>query len=276
MTNYDRQSFLGVNAQQVFSEACIGLIGYSGGGSHIGQQLGHVGIGKFIVVDPKTIKATHLPRFVGGEKEDVQVSRLKVDIAEREIKKGNPKAVIKKFQKNWVDVSGVLLECDIIFGAVDSYLERIKLEQFCRRNMIPFIDIGMDVKKLSDGKHLISGQVIQSLPGGHCINCCGFITSDMLRRETEAYGNAGEAPQVIWANGVLASTAVGWGISLLSPWQSDPKLFRWLCYDGNTGELKNHPLISEVMKTPCTHYPIVEVGGPLCDIREFDPNAHNI
>lgn len=271
MKDYTRQSFLGDDAQNTLTETCIGLIGYSGGGSHFGQQFGHAGIGRYIVVDPKNITATHRPRFVGSEPEDVNVGRRKVDIAERQIKRGNPTAIVEKFATPWQEATDALLECDILYGAVDSYRERDEIERFCRRNMIPLIDIGMDVRSMAGGQYSISGQIIQSLPGGHCMRCCNFITDEKLTREAETYGDAGPAPQVIWANGVLASTAVGWGISLLCPWRKMPRPFRWLSYDGDTGELKIPAIVEgHLSKTPCMHYPIVEVGDPLCDIRKFD------
>ena len=217
MSDYARQSFLGADSQQVLAAARIGLVGYSGGGSHYGQQFGHIGVGHFVVVDPKKIIATHRPRFVGNEPEDVKEGWLKVDIAERQIKRGNPLAKVQKLAMTWQEATDPLLECDIIFGAVDSYKERDGLERFCRRNLIPYIDIGMDVRALSDDDYSISGQVVQSLPGGHCMRCCQFITDEKLAREAEDYGAAGPAPQVIWSNGVLASTAVGWGVALPMP-----------------------------------------------------------
>ena len=271
MSDYARQSFLGANSQQVFGAARIGLVGYSGGGSHYGQQFGHIGIGHFVVVDPKKIIATHRPRFIGSEPEDVKEGLLKVDIAERQIKRGNPLAKVQKLAMTWQEATNALLECDIIFGAVDSYKERDELERFCRRNLIPYIDIGMDVRALSDDDYSISGQVVQSLPGGHCMRCCQFITDEKLAHEAEDYGAAGPAPQVIWSNGVLASTAVGWGVALLCPWRKEERLFRWLAYDGNTGELKTPAMVHQYLdQTVCSHHPITELGDPLCDIRQFE------
>jgi hypothetical protein len=282
MLDYERQSFLGGGAQKILTKTRIGIIGYSGGGSHFGQQFGHIGVGRFVVVDPKRIKATHRPRFVGSMPFDVpkgenKEGKLKVDIAERQIKFGNPEAHVEKLATNWQEATDALLKCDIIFGAVDSYKERDELERFCRRNMIPLIDIGMDVELLEDGEYLISGQVIQSLSGGACMRCCNFIDDDKLTREAEKYGDAGSAPQVVWANGVLASTAVGWGVSLLCPWQNNSSLFRWVSYDGNSGELTIPPVVEgHLNQVQCPHHPVTEVGDPLCDIRSYNPNDNSV
>ena len=55
----------------------------------------------------------------------------------------------------------------------------------------------------------MSGQIILSAPGGPCMFCMHFLTDEKIGREVANYGAAGGRPQVVWANGVLASTAVG-------------------------------------------------------------------
>jgi hypothetical protein len=46
--------------------------------------------------------------------------------------------------------------------------------------------------------------------------------------EAEKYGAAGSRPQVVWPNGVLASTAVGLAVQLLTPWHPKPPAFTFL------------------------------------------------
>lgn len=248
MTDFSRQSFLGIHSEKVFATTTIGLVGYGGGGSHYGQQFSHIGIQNFIVVDDDIIEESNRPRFIGSEPEDVDLCRRKIDIAERQIKRGNPSAKVEKLFMKWQGATNRLVHCDIIYGAVDSYRERDQLERFCRRNLIPYIDIGMDVRDLENGEYAITGQIIQSLPGGHCMRCCNFITDTTLAHEAEQYGAAGPKPQVVWPNGVLASSAVGMGVALLTPWFQQKRLFRWLSYDGNSGELKTPPISEELSR----------------------------
>ena len=40
---FSSQSFLGAEAGHVFESAIVGIVGLGGGGSHIAQQLAHVG-----------------------------------------------------------------------------------------------------------------------------------------------------------------------------------------------------------------------------------------
>jgi hypothetical protein len=79
-----------------------------------------------------------------------------------------------------------------------------------------YIDIGMDVH--GKERPVIGGQVILSSPGGLCMKCMGFLTDEKLGQEAARYGNAGAHPQVVWPNGVLASTAVGLAVDLVADW----------------------------------------------------------
>ena len=275
--DYSRQEFLGLNAQVVLQAACIGIVGYGGGGSHLGQQFAHIGIGRIRVFDPDIIEDSNLPRFVGALLEDVAKRRLKSQIAERVVRNANPAVTIETYASKWEEAAVALAECDIVIGAVDDYATRDGLERFCRRNLIPYIDIGMDVHILDDGHHFISGQVIQSLPGHPCLRCCNYITDEKLDLEADQYGAAGPRPQVVWPNGVLASTAVGFAITLLCPWSPERLGFRFLAYDGNKGELTTPALVREYLPNRvCNHHPPTELGDPLCDIRSYCPRQEEV
>jgi molybdopterin-synthase adenylyltransferase len=80
------QSFLGADSDAVLAGVEVGIIGLGGGGSHVVQQLAHVGVGKFVPVDDDIIEEKNLNRLVGGTAEDVKVERAKTEIAERVIK----------------------------------------------------------------------------------------------------------------------------------------------------------------------------------------------
>ena len=273
VTDYSRQEFLGADAQAVLLATSIGIIGYSGGGSHLGQQFAHIGVGRIRVFDPDTIEDSNLPRFVGASPEDVAKGRLKTQIAERVVGIANPAVTIETYTSKWEEAADALAECDIVIGAVDDYSTRDGLERFCRRNLIPYIDIGMDVQVLEDEQHFISGQVIQSLPGHPCLRCCNYITDEKLALEADRYGAAGPRPQVVWPNGVLASTAVGFAITLLCPWSSERQGFRFLSYDGNKGELVTPTLVRGYLENHvCNHHPPTELGDPLCDIQSYSPH----
>jgi molybdopterin/thiamine biosynthesis adenylyltransferase len=258
---FKRQSFLGKNSELLFEKIKVGIVGYGGGGSHIGQQLAHVGFKNIFVFDNDKIELSNLNRLVGAKYIDVKKGKLKVDIAKRLIKSILPKSRPVCVNDIWQNKTELLNQCDIVIGCVDSYAARRDLEAQCRRHMIPYIDIGMDVHKREDSSNLISGQIILSTPGMPCLHCLGLLTPERLGEEAAKYGNVGGFPQVVWSNGVLASTTVGIVVDLLCNWTMQKDWIVYLEYNGNKGTVTESDLI-EFCVSDCNHYPLQETGKP--------------
>lgn len=257
-----RQSFLGPRSEQIFANCKAGIIGLSGGGSHIAQQLAHVGVLNYALIDPKCVEKKHLHRLVGATVQDVTNGLSKVAIAERLIKGLQPSAHVGPIIDIWQNAQVALRDCTVIFGCVDSYGEREQLERFCRRFLVPYIDIGMDVLKCG-GAYRIVGQVVLSSAGWPCLQCMGIVTENNLRAEAAEYGVAGPKAQVIWPNGVLASSAVGLFVQLVAPWHHDSRSFAYLEYNGNDFTLSPSPRAEYAINQPCRHYSTPNYGDPL-------------
>lgn len=273
MTRLNRQSFLGPASDQVLGNSKVGIVGLGGGGSHLAQQFAHIGIGKYVLVDPQTIDTTNTNRLVGGTLEDVCNEESKINIAARTIMGLEPMADITRAKFDWVDAIEDLRTCDVILGAVDSLVVKEQLESFSRKNLIPYIDVGMTVTEVKS-EYLISGQVIRSMPGHPCMRCLGFITPEKLKVDAELYGDAGENPQVVWPNGLLASLAVGLCVDLLTPWCNSDELV-YLTYDGNRGIVRQSPYVKSCEGSICTHYPPDEVGQPRFKARSNHLNLED-
>jgi hypothetical protein len=252
------QSFLGPDSDAVLARAEVGIVGLGGGGSHEVQQLAHVGVGRFVLADHDIIEKKNLNRLVGGTQDDVDAKRPKVAVAERVIKAVNPLARVTPHQRRWQEAIEDLRRCDVVFGCVDSYRERDELERFCRRFLIPYIDCGMDVHEVPDG-FSISGQVVLSSPGGHCLWCLGILNEARIVQEAGRYGKVGSRPQVVWANGVLASVAVGLFVQLVCPWHGKPQLTACCEFDGNHHRVETSRLDSAI-GLQCRHFHADELG----------------
>jgi hypothetical protein len=269
MNRLDRQSFLGAASDAVLRNVTLGLVGLGGGGSHMVQQFAHMGVGGYVLVDPDTIEESNTNRLIGGTLEDVKKGTAKVVIAERLIRGLQPDARIDPIKDTWHNATNALKRCDIIIGAVDSFMEREQLERCARRHLINYIDIGMDVHEPQPGHYLIAGQVILSMPGYPCLRCCGFINDERIGREANNYGAAGGRPQVVWPNGVLASTAVGLATQLITPWSARHPGFTYLEYDGNRGTIVPSAHMKSLQGHVCPHHPAEETGDSLLDIRQY-------
>lgn len=250
---FHRQSFLGANSDEVLHSSRVGIVGLGGGGSHIAQQLAHIGIGNFALFDPDKIEDTNLNRLVGGTMRDVKATTLKTAIARRSVKRVNPDATIVCVSEPWQTHADLLAECDAVIGSVDTYATRDELERCARRHLIPYIDIGMDVTEDEDDGFVISGQVILSMPGEPCMRCLGFLNEKVLAEEAGHYGAAGGRPQVVWPNGLLASAAVGILVQLLTPWQRRHSPLCDLEYDGNRQILQPSNRL-QYLPSACPHF----------------------
>lgn len=251
--NLSRQGFLGASSEETLSKASVAIVGLCGGGSHVAQQLAHVGIGSVILVDHDVADDTNLNRMVGLTAADVVAGEPKVNVLNRLIKAVNPNADIQLFPMKWQSCADHLKHCTAIFGCVDSYSERDQLERFARRHMVPYIDVGMDVHG-SNGQHHMTGQIIVSLPGHACMRCMGFINETVLTQEAQKYGAVGGKPQVVWPNGVLASMAVGQLISLLCPWHPNLSPSLYLDYDGNRFTVTPNHRLAHIDHGACAHF----------------------
>jgi hypothetical protein len=256
-----RQSFLGANSTELLRDATVATVGLGGGGSHVVQQLAHVGIGRMLLFDGDRIDASNLNRLIGGTAADVDSETPKVDIARRVALSVNPAVEIRTYAVRWQLAAEALREADIAVSCVDSYSARQDLEVTARRFLIPLIDIGMDVHTV-DGVPHMSGQVIASLPGGPCLRCLGFLTDETLRQEADLYGSAGGRPQVVWSNGVLASIAVGLVVQLLTDWQHREFAAEYLHFDANRNVVTRSPRL-EYAPAYCEHFGRDFVGEPV-------------
>lgn len=258
---FARQSFLGPESEKILAGAAIGIVGFSGGGSPLGQQTAHLGVGHFVIVDPDHADETNIHRLIGASWQDVIDATPKVRIAERLIKSINPWAHVVPIEAEWQSVIEVLRSVDVLVGCVDTYRERDQLERFARRFLIPYLDLGMDVHRFPDG-HVIGGQVVLSMPGHPCLWCTGILTEERLAEEARRYGDAGGRPQVVWSNGVLASIATALIVQLLTTWHGDPLASAYLEFDGNRLSVHTSNRFKLVRDTACPHYPDEAVGDP--------------
>lgn len=191
-----RQSFLGLKSDEILDKLRVGIVGVGGGGSHIVQQLAHVGVGCFTLFDPDRIEESNLNRLVGGTLGDVRKKEWKARIASRVIRLVNPQAKVIAEKIRWQERAELLRDCDVIFGCLDRFAARDELERITRRYLIPYIDIGMDVH--DDGDHFsITGQVALSIPGETCLHCMNILRPDLIALEAAQYGAAGDRPQVV-------------------------------------------------------------------------------
>ncbi|MDQ6768884.1 MAG: ThiF family adenylyltransferase [Gemmatimonadota bacterium] len=236
-------------------------MGLGGGGSHVVQQLAHLGFQHLVIVDPDRVDETNLNRLVGASLADALNGTPKTEVAQRTLDRLGVGDNCRLHQGRWQDRPEMIRGCDLIIGCVDSFNERRELETIARRYLIPYIDIGMDVHVMHGQASRIGGQLFASIPGQPCMFCIGLLNEERLSIEAARYGDAGARPQVVWPNGILGSTAVGVAVNLVTGWSVTTPL-TYLSYDGNTGTISPHPRLPFVKDARCSHYSLSDVGDP--------------
>lgn len=261
---YSRQSFLGPDSQAIIGRTKVGVVGLGGGGSHIIQQLAHLGFLDYCLYDADRVEFSNLNRLVGATEADARKRILKAEIARRVVRGLQSNARIQAIPKRWQDDPEPLKRCAIVFGCVDGFQQRRELETLCRRYLVTLIDIGLDVHPNPDpgAAPSLAGQVMLSIPGYSCLRCYQYLTDTRIDDEVKKYGAAGVNPQVVWANGVLASSAVGLAINHLTNWTTLAPKQAYLSYNGNLGIVVPHPRLPYVPEI-CDHYSLSITGDPI-------------
>lgn len=257
---YDRQSFLGEWSQHIISKITVGIIGLGGGGSHIVQQLAHLGVQNYIIFDDDITEDSNLNRLVSATVKDAVSGLQKTEVAYRQIKGLQPNANVKIVDDVWQKQATLFQKCDVIFGAVDSFAGRRDIELESRRYLIPYIDIGMDVRIIEPNPPRLYGQIILSMPGKPCMHCIGYLTEELLAKEAQKYGDAGKKPQVIWSNGIVASNAVGIFVDLITGWSKKNNVTYYQEYDGNNVTFKRSYRLDYLKSDNCLHFPLNNAG----------------
>lgn len=244
----DRQNrAIGGTSDAQLAVATVAVIGLSGGGSHVCQQLAHQGVGHITGIDDQLVEEVQLGRMVGARQEDVGLV-FKTSAMKRLVESIDREIVFDEIRERFPATASreALLGVDVVIACVDSFSAREQINAFCRRHHLPLIDIGMNIKTEKAGR-LVSanGQVIVIIPNSPCLRCSPLLSDAVIERERrerppgydlnpDALGD----PQVVSMNGVLASEAVNCALDLVTGYSNGARGAAWWLYDGRSGSLQ--------------------------------------
>ncbi len=243
---HDRQiRAFGALGQHIVGSLRIGVVGAGGTGSVTIQQLTHLGVRDFTIIDPDVVEPTNLNRLVGAEPSDVGTA--KVAVAARSIQRTNPLAEVRILQRDVVDadVASELAGLDFVFLCTDSHASRAVVGQIAYQHLVPTIDMGVSIT-VHDGEVThVTGRVQMLAPELTCLVCTQALDGEQIRRElmtaaqraADPYVHGAHEPQpaVISLNSTMASLAVTMFLSAVTP---IPGRARFLLYDGIRGTVR--------------------------------------
>lgn len=230
----------GENTYTKLNRLKIGVVGCSGTGGWVVEQLGRYGVGALVLVDPDRVEEKNLNR-IPATMLDAQTGILKVEMARRNIEAIGFGTQVEIFPTSLFEPKAVraIAECDVVFGCMDSIDGRWLLNRLATFYLLPYFDVG--VKLEADGKGGI-GQAcggIQYLQPGQSLWSRGMFTLEQVRaaglkrtnsEEYEQQRRAkyivglppDERPAVIGFNMNIASFAVLEFLARLHPYRDEP------------------------------------------------------
>lgn len=235
----DRQLLaIGPSGQAALAEATVAVIGISGGGSHVVQQLIHAGVGTLIPVDPDIVDDRNLRRVVGAVHDDIDRTK-KVMIPARLREAVRPEVEVVPMDGSFPSTESIdrLRFADVLVGCVDGWDTRDALNDFALQERIPYVDIGASIPPVRSEGMRVGGQIAIVAPDGPCLRCMGLVTDTRVaasREQRQGYAEGVDEPQVVSINGTLASEAVTAVLMLVA---GDDRLARYRRYAYPPGKL---------------------------------------
>lgn len=244
--HFDRQvRMFGAAGQATLGSLRVGIVGLGGTGSVVAEQLAHLGVRDFCLIDPDTVEPSNLNRLVGGRPSDV--GRLKVEVAERHIRSIAPGARVEPLEESVLKASGALrlLAADFVFACTDSQGSRSVLNQLAYQYLIPIVDVGVSIVVSANRITHVAGRANMLAPGLGCFVCGNLLDPEAVRvdlltdfeRKNDPYvmGAREPAPAVISLNSTVSSMAV---TMFLQAALGLPGACRFINYNGLTGSAR--------------------------------------
>ncbi len=181
----NRQAF-GAGTVSLLRGIRVAVIGCSGTGSIVIEQLARLGVGEFVLIDPDIVEMKNLNRILNASADDAEHQIPKVLVAKRMIDALERGQTVLPLQMDLDSVEAVhrVAECDVIFGCIDTAEGRNLANRIAAYYVVPYIDVG--VRLFADcegGVESVAGAVHYCKPGGVTMLERGAITTEQIRAE---------------------------------------------------------------------------------------------
>lgn len=230
----------GSGTTQRLREMSVAVVGCSGTGSPVIEQLARLGVGRLVIVDPDHIEDKNLNRILNATREDAYLRRPKVEVMARAIAAMGFGTELEIIADDLATPRAVraVAACDVVFGCMDGVEGRHLLNRLAALYVLPYFDLG--VKLEADGQGSVNeacGAVHYIRPDGSTLldrkvyTVAQLKSAGLKRTDPKAYreqvkagyikGVAEDRPAVISINMQIASTAVNEFLARLHPYRYD-------------------------------------------------------
>ena len=221
-----------------------GVIGVSGTGSIVAEQVARLGFGHVCLIDFDRVERRNLNRILNATMKDADDHRSKVEMLAAAIASHRGEGVAEPVAASVLTREAVLAasQCDVLFCCVDTLEARQVADLVAAAFLIPLIDIGVTipVRKAGAGVAIadVCGRIDYVQPGRSTLADRGVYTPESLRaeylrraapdahrQELEAgyiKGVIEEAPSVITLNMRAAAACANEFIARAYPFRIEP------------------------------------------------------
>lgn len=256
----------GRSTTEILRRLSVAIVGCSGTGSIVTEQLARLGVGRLILVDPDFVEEKNLNRILNTGKEDAYIKRPKVHALASAIARMGLGQEVVPIHSNLIQKDAVMrvAECDIVFGCMDGVEGRHVLNRLATFYTLPYFDVGVRLDADgSGGIERIAGAVHYLQPGLSSLLSRGVYNMarveaeemrrtipEMYRRQVEEgylRGVEEDRPAVVSVNMFFASLAVNEFLARLHPYRNQPN-HEYAYVGGNLSDMEFYP---EAETGPC-------------------------
>ena len=219
----------------------VAVIGASGTGSPVIEQLARNCVGELVLIDPDYIEEKNLNRILNTSMADAQARKAKVEVQAAAIRAMGLGTKVETHCASLFDPAVVraVASCDVVFGCMDSIDGRHLLNKLASFYLLPYFDLGVKIEADgTGGVDQVCGTVHYLQPGGSSLLSRNVYSMEqvraagMYRTDQNAYraqleqgyirGVAEDRPAVIQLNMLIASLAINELLARLHPYRIDP------------------------------------------------------
>lgn len=218
----------------------VAVIGCSGTGSHVIEQLARNCVGELRLVDPDHVEEKNLNRILNSTMSDAVGRVSKVDLARSAVERMGLGTQVSTYPDSLFSPAVVraVAECDIVFGCLDTIDGRHLLNKLSTFYLLPYFDLGVRIDADgAGGVEQVCGTVHYLRPDGSSLFSRGVYTMEQVRSaglyrtDSKAYesqlkegyirGVQEDRPAVVHLNGLIASLAINELLARLHPYRLD-------------------------------------------------------
>ena len=134
----------------------VGVVGCSGTGSIIVELLARNCVGELVIVDNDVLEEKNLNRIVNSVMKDAEQRLSKVAATKTAVARMGLQTNVDVYETltDSPEAVAALIDCDVLFGCVDSAFGRYHLDCLSSAYLIPYFDVGVHIE--ADGKGAIT------------------------------------------------------------------------------------------------------------------------